>query len=124
MTIGGGSTGPGTSRWKRLNESDENTDLRRDELKYGLELVPKNQSGRVEVNVRASPTRMNRDTGNRGGDRGSNVSLEGSGDEYPLTAIRQRTDVEWHVENTGSGPKTLDTGLDRGSSGASPRVGS
>ena len=117
VTIGGGgASNARSSRWKRIDELDEDTDLAREEAKYGLDLVPKHLSGRVEANVRASPTPMRGDTGSRGGGPGLDVSPgepEGSGDEYPLRAIRRRTDVEWSVEDTGSRKKDLESGSDR-----------
>ncbi len=89
---GGSALNSKGSRWRRLVESDEESG--REDAKYGLDLVPKHLSGRVEVNVRASPThtRSSMDVGR------SRTKTESEGDEYPLTANRQRTDVEWHVE--------------------------
>lgn len=65
-------------------------------------LVPKHLMGHVEVSVRYSPIprRMN-----QSGDAGS-VS-----DDFPLTAIRQRTDVELTVEQRKSYMALLTRGI-------------
>ncbi|KAK4156623.1 hypothetical protein C8A00DRAFT_40924 [Chaetomidium leptoderma] len=78
------------SQWNRLTESDEEPSHSRDDL----ELVPKHMAGHVEVTVHARPTRRRRSDEERamGHDDGA------TDDDFPMDVIRQRTDVEWRVE--------------------------
>ncbi len=80
-----------SSQWNRLGESDEEPSQSRDDL----ELVPKHMAGRVQVTVHADPTRQRRSDEGRSA-RGSKSTA--SEDDFPMDVIRQRTDVEWRVE--------------------------
>ncbi|KAK3295782.1 uncharacterized protein B0H64DRAFT_154497 [Chaetomium fimeti] len=103
---GGGNSGSGSgAHWNRLDESPSNS---RDDL----ELVPKHAAGRVHVSVHASPRPRRRGSdeecgivgdgsGVGGGDDGGSGRTgrtDEDGDGCPADAIRQRTDVEWRVE--------------------------
>ncbi|KAL2147688.1 hypothetical protein VTI28DRAFT_7040 [Corynascus sepedonium] len=119
MTIGG--TGRKTngsnaihsrrgSRWNRLEEDEDGSLGSREG--DDLELVPKHMMGQVHVTVHASPVAGRR----RGSDqeqgdsrRGCGVGTQTDHDDddddnigYPADAIRQRTDVEWRIEQRNS----------------------
>ena len=107
ITIGGtGRKGGGgtnhtlksqSSQWNRLAESDDEPLQSRDDL----ELVPKHLRGHVEVTVHASPRAARRSEEERKAQRhGSNDG--GMDDDFQMDGIRQRTDVEWRVEERGA----------------------
>jgi hypothetical protein len=56
--------------------------------------VPKHAAGRVQVTVHATSPRERRSDEERS--KGRKKSVEE--DDFPMDVIRQRTDVEWRVE--------------------------
>ena len=57
-------------------------------------------AGRVQVTVHSDQTRQRRSDEDRGA-RGSKSTA--SEDDFPMDVIRQRTDVEWSVEERTPG---------------------
>lgn len=89
VTIGGGGGGSG----HHAKQRSQNFQRLQDDQKYGdsvLNLSPEH-GGKITATV----------TGHETGD-----SDNGSGDEIPLRAIRQQTDVEWREERVGRDGKT------------------
>ncbi|KAK4044369.1 hypothetical protein C8A01DRAFT_31424 [Parachaetomium inaequale] len=85
------------SHWDRLAETDDEPSHSRDDL----ELVPKHMAGRVHVTVHASPTRGGGRPGRRRSDQERDIERDAiiaPDDDFPMDVIRQRTDVEWRVE--------------------------
>jgi len=80
--------------------------------------VPKHATGRVHVTVHASPNpgavarrpsdeERDLERGRRGGGGGGETPTD---DGFPMDAIRQRTDVEWTVEQRSASSMRLARG--------------
>jgi hypothetical protein len=101
VTIGGSgakklSRGRGASGWASLGTRKDGTKLD-DRLEHDLELVPRDKAGHVSVSVTVrGKTKPPSDSAVS--DKPSTME-----DEWPLTAIRQRTDVEWREERSSPG---------------------